>query len=901
MTEAGGRNVTDRGNGGGRTAPRRADGPPRSRPRADGRRVLHLVGNSHIDPVWLWQWPEGLQEVRATFRSALDRMNEYPEFIFTCDSAAYYQWVEEIDPEMFEEIRARVAEGRWELVGGWWIEPDCNLPSGESFVRQALISQRYFQEKFGQIATVGYNVDPFGHNGMLPQILRRSGMDAYVFMRPGPHEYRLPWPVFWWESPDGSRVLTFRLPHEYCAPREDLGYHLDKSIAQLPDEWTEMMAFYGVGNHGGGPTRENLESIRRLDASGAMPALRHSTPRRFFDSLRDSGQSFPVVREDLQHHAVGCYSAHSGIKRWNRRAENALASAEAWSAVATIAAGQAYPRSELERAWKQVLFNQFHDTLGGTAIEPAYRDARDQLGEAASIAARAQNTAIQSLSRRIHLPTDPSTVPIVVFNPHAWPVHETVELEYGGLKPTDGLRDDQGNPVAFQVVQSYATVSAWRSRIAFEADLPPLGYRTYRMTAASPSPAGPALRAENDLLENDHVRLELDPTTGRVRRLVLREDGRDVADLAEGDRPRAVVIEDTSDTWGHRKLAYRDEVGEFEAVSVSLVEAGPVRAIVRVESRWGDSTLVEDFVLAAGSAGIDVRVVLDWRERSRLLKLRYATRLAEPAATFEIPYGAIERPANGDEEPGQRWIDVSGRLPADGAADARAGGLRAEDDAADHVAGGGAAGAREFGLALLNDAKYGFDIHDGELGLTAVRSPIYAHHEPTIPRPGVRYQHQDLGQQRFSLRLVPHRGAWSDAGLTRRAAELNLRPAVLIESFHDGPLPLAGSYVSVSPEHLVLGAVKLAEDGDDLLVRVVETAGRAAAARVELPQWARTIEFQIEPFQIRTFRVPRDPSGDAIEVDLLERPLEPARTGTPRKERAPHSAPVGGRAGDAGA
>ena len=169
--------------------------PGSDRPR---ERVLHLIGNSHIDPVWLWQWPEGYQEVRATFRSALDRMTEYPEFIFTCDSAAYYEWVEEIDPEMFAEIKARVDEGRWELVGGWWVEPDCNLPGGESFVRHALIGQRYFESRFGKMATVGYNVDPFGHHAMLPQILAKSGMDSYVFMRPGPHE----------NAPSGTDLLV---------------------------------------------------------------------------------------------------------------------------------------------------------------------------------------------------------------------------------------------------------------------------------------------------------------------------------------------------------------------------------------------------------------------------------------------------------------------------------------------------------------------------------------------------------------------------------------------------------------------------------------------------------------------------------------------------------------------
>ena len=808
-------------------------------------RILHLIGNSHIDPVWLWQWPEGYQEVRATFRSALDRMTEYPEFIFTCDSAAYYEWVEEIDPEMFAEIKARVDEGRWELVGGWWVEPDCNLPSGESFVRHALIGQRYFESRFGKMATVGYNVDPFGHHAMLPQILAKSGMHSYVFMRPGPHEKRLPAPIFWWESPDGSRVLTFRLPHEYCAPREDLGYHLDKSIAQLPDRWTEMMAFYGVGNHGGGPTRENLDSIRRLDGVGAMPRLRHSTPARFFESILASGAELPVVSEDLQHHAVGCYTAHSGIKRWNRRAENTLAPAEAWSTVAERVAALPYPAAELTRAWKQVLFNQFHDTLGGTAIEPAYDDARDQLGEATAIAARAQNLAVQSLSRLVNLPAEPGTFPILVFNPHAWPLRTVVELEFGGLKPTDGLVDETGTPVAFQPTQSYATVSAWRSRMAVAVDLPPLGYRTYRVVPDTPRLSASTVRATDTLLENELVRLELDPASGRIVSLVMRENGEDAADLADVGRPRAVVVDDTSDTWGHRQLAFRDEIGAFEVSAVTLVERGPVRAILRVESRYGESELVEDFVVSAASPTIEIRVILDWREPAKLLKLRFRTQLRDTVAAYEIPYGVVDRPPNGEEEPGQRWVDASGELD----------------------------GSERFGLSVLNDAKYGFDVIDGDVGVTAVRSPIYAHHEPATPRTDTRYAYQDQGIQRFTLGLLPHRGGWADAGATREALVINQRPIVLLESFHDGPLPQTGSFVAIEPEAVVAGAIKLAEDGDDLVVRAVETAGRAAPARIVLPAWDREVTFDIAPFEIRTFRIPRDPSQPVAETDLLERSL----------------------------
>ncbi|MCL5270827.1 MAG: alpha-mannosidase, partial [bacterium] len=252
--------------------------------------AVHLIGNAHLDPVWLWRWTEGCQEARATFRSALDRMNEFPDFIFTCAQAALYQWIEEIDPAMFEEIRARVREGRWVIAGGWWMQPDCNIPGGESFARQALYSQRYFQSRFGARARVGYNVDSFGHNLMLPQLLTKAGMDAYVMMRPGPGENdTIPRGAFWWESPDGSRVLTFRI---YQGP----GFAaygnfgpLDEKIKAhagiLTDAQPLTMAFYGVGNHGGGPTIENIHEIHRLQAAGEGPQLLFSSPNAFFDAL----------------------------------------------------------------------------------------------------------------------------------------------------------------------------------------------------------------------------------------------------------------------------------------------------------------------------------------------------------------------------------------------------------------------------------------------------------------------------------------------------------------------------------------------------------------------------------------------------------------------------------------
>ncbi len=805
------------------------------------RKLLHMVGNAHIDPVWLWQWQEGYQEVRATFRAALDRMEEYPDFVFTSNSVVFFEWVEESDPDLFEEIRARIAEGRWQAIGGWWIEPDCNIPSGESLVRQALYGQRYLRERFGITATTGANIDSFGHNASIPQLLRGSGMDSYVFLRPGPHELTLPGPVFWWESPDGSRVCAYRIPHEYSGPRDDLADHVGQALAQLPADRAEGMVFYGVGNHGGGPTRENLDSIARLNEDGALPALELSSPRRFFDGVVGGDGSIPVHAGELQHHGVGCYTSHSGIKRWNRRAEGLLGRAEKWCAVAERLGAQPYPLAELTEAWKLLLLNQFHDTLAGTSIEPAYEDARDQIGHASSVAALAFNRAIQSIARRIDIPPEGEEVRhVAVFNPHAWRLRTDVELELTSLSG-DGARliDDEGAPVPAQTTRSHTTMSSARGRLVFPADLPPLGYRVYRIASGG---AGEGLDATDSTLENEHLTLELDRSTGRIAKLLVKATGVDLA--APGSR-HAVVVRDRSDTWGHGVRAYDDELDELVCGSVRLLENGPVRAVLRVESRYGSSTLREDYVLGADARHVEVRVALDWHEQLKLLKLRYPTSVDAAAATYEIPYGHLERATGGDEEPGQSWVDVSG------------------------------AGR---GLAVVNDAKHGYDVRGGDIGITVVRSPVWAWHDPRELEQEGDFEYMDQGRQRFRVCLLPHAGDWREAGVVRLAAELSQPPFALLESQHRGDLPQRESYASDGGRAVVLSVVKAAEDGEGaLVVRAYESWGRPARAKLGLPLAGRTLEADFGAYELKTFVVPADPAAPVVETDLLERPAGPSR------------------------
>jgi alpha-mannosidase len=796
-------------------------------------RTIHMIGNAHIDPVWLWQWPEGYQEVRATLQSAVDRMDEYPDFVFTCDSSLFFAWVEESDPELFAKLKERAADGRLQVIGGWWIEPDCNIPSGESLVRQALYGQRYLREKLGITATTGANLDSFGHTAQIPQILRKSGVDSYVFLRPGPKENdELPAPLFWWQSPDGSKVLAYRIPHEYCAPKDDIGTHVETAIATLPEEMEEGAVFYGVGNHGGGPTKANLDQIATLQRNGGA-RLELSSLRRFFDAT--AGDEHPTWADELQYHSPGCYTTHSGIKRWNRRAENLLQRAEKWSAIADHLEVQHYPLAELTEAWKLLLFNQFHDTLAGTSIEPAYEDARDQIGHASSIASNTFNAAVQSIARSIAIEQEEEMRPVVVFNPHPWTLRADAEVEYTWLREEGAhVVDDHGEQVPMQMTRPLTTMSSSRGRLAFPVEVPPLGYRTYRVRKGAI--AGAPLAATDTRLENAHVLLELDPATGRVATLTHKESGATVADPGA---KHAVVIDDRSDTWGHNVVAYDREAGEFEVESVRLLEAGPVRAMLRVESRYGNSTLREDYVLGADAKHVDGRVALDWHEQLKLLKLRYPTGIDAARATYETPYGHIERRASGREEPGQAWVDVSD-------------------------------GAR--GLAVINDAKYGYDVKGGSIGISAVRSPVWAWHDPRELEADGDFEYMDQGRQSFVVRLIPHAGDWREAHVVRSAAELNQPPFALIETFHDGPLPQAASYAADGDGDVVLTVLKGGEDGG-YVVRAFESAGRAA--RATLTVFGRQIEASFGASEIKTF-VLRD--GRVTEADLLE--LEPRFSGS---------------------
>lgn len=814
--------------------------------RAGATRELFMVGNAHLDPVWLWRWTEGYQEARATLTSAVELIAEYPDYVFTLDQVVLLEWIEESDPLLFERVAKCIHDGRLEVVGGWWVEPDCNLPNGEAFARQGLISQRYLADHFGVTATVGCNVDPFGHNVMLPQILRQQGMDSYCFLRPGPHESTLPGTAFWWESPDGSRVLAYRIPHEYCGPSGDIGYHVEKSVNQISPELGDAMVFYGVGNHGGGPTRQNLRSIDHLNDRGQFGRLTPSTPARYFEHVRASGAQLPTWRGDLQMHSPGCYSANSRIKALNRRSEQTLLAAERLAAVAAHAVGTDYPGAELTRAWKQLLFNQFHDILPGSAIEAAFADAVEQHGEILSIAGRVLNRSMQTIAREIDVPFEEESQPVLVFNPHPFPLNTVVEIETVTRGRDFHVVTADGAVVASQPIQPAATLDVWsqertRRRLAFEVALPPLGHQLYRLRDGARPWAAGRLLATDTMLANDLVELRLDPTTGWLASLTDLRTGVDL--LAGVHAPHTVVSPDTSDTWGHRVQTYVADGEPFRPTAIRLVEGGPLRATIEVESRLGRSVLIERFTLTAGDPGVRVQVTLDWHERLRLLKLRVPTALTDPVVTYEVPFGHLVRPTDSIERPGQSWVDLSGTV------------------------GGAAAG-----LAVITDTKYAYDATGADLGITAARSPVYAWHDPKDLDPDATYSYQDQGVQRFSYLLLPHAGDWHAADVPRRAAQLLMAPLVMFEHAHAGRLPARAAQLESPDPRIHITAVKAGEDDrDELVIRAVETAGRAGPGTIGVPLLGREITVEFGRYEIRTVVVPSDGSAYRL-TNLLEYP-----------------------------
>lgn len=761
---------------------------------------VYMIGNAHLDPVWLWRWQDGFSEILATYRSALDRLYEFPETKFTSACAVYYQWIEKIDPAMFAEIQEMVKAGRWEITGGWFLQPDCNIPDGESFMRHALISQRYFKEKFGITAKTGYNVDSFGHNAGLPKILKASGMENYVFMRPSMAEQGRDESLFLWGSDDGSQVCAFRIPIRYNLNAKSL-HQLEEIIDKANTENQDLMAFYGVGNHGGGPTIRMLDSFNKMNRE----ELKYSTVGTYFDKVRSA--DLPVITGELQHHARGCYTAETSVKKANRKCEQNLLAAERFCTMAKELVGAKYPAKKLNKAWKNLLFAQFHDIMGGCCVKSAYADTGYLLGETMSITEQEINAALQSIVWHIDTlqgETLPSYkydlhdkgqwaiwehevlgTPVVVFNPHPWSVSQCVQVYAYASKMTDA----DGNEIPFQLVRGeHIDGEGDKYNTAFIAQVPAMGYAVYRLFTEKESREvfNPELTATETSLENSMLYLELDPVTGDICKLYDKAAGKHLIDKA----CKAILLDETAcDTWAHDKMYLGQEVGSFKATKFEVTEQGPVRASIRVTSVYGESSMQRTYTLTADSDQVKVHAKVDFHEKHRTLKFTFP--LTEENVTAKVPFGTITRRGYTGEEPCGSWF-ASGSL------------------------------------CVANDCKYGYDTKDGQMRLSVLRSAIYADH---FAKRDEFCEYMEQGIHEFDYSLFPHR---NNSTSERRAAELNFGLRRVLGSFHKGPLPEKMGCIESDNENIIISAVKQSEDGTGNILRMYEINGEESAVSIRL-------------------------------------------------------------------
>lgn len=812
---------------------------------------LYFMGNAHIDPVWMWRWQEGAAEVKATLRSALDRMKEYPEYIFVCSASQIFEWIEEYDPKMFEEIKERIKEGRFVIVGGWYIQPDCNLPSGESFARHGLYGQRYFKEKFGVTARTGYNVDSFGHNANIPQLLKKAGMDYYVAFRPGTHEKDLPSHVFRWRSPDGSEVLFGRLLRVYNSSMDRLGNN-EKFDEQLQimndaagDDYEAAIFPYGVGNHGGGPTKQNLEIIQESVTRRPEYEHIHSNTHDFFEELEQHKDKLHIVTDDLQHHAPGCYSAVSSIKTQVRRAEWDMFAAENYSYMANRLLGKAMPTTkDFSDAWKNILFAHFHDSMGGCSARAVYDDEDIFLKQSRGMAQKTINAALQTLSWNIDTSDESKGVPLVLFNPHSFPIRTVIHVG----KRMDAIYDEDGKLIPVQQVLS--PVSRCR-RIpydtAFIAEIPAMGYKTYFYRgevqksfsvyhAAAPTEIPDYesdIKVEDLTMENEYLKVSFNYRNGTIASIYDKKREKELL-RAPGALP-VVIDEYGYDTWAHAKNFWDNEIAQFSDASFVVLEKGPVRAKIKVVSKYNGSTLTQWFTLSSGSKALEVTGRIDWHEKHKMLKLRFPTIYNEaPKAFYEIPYGSFERPADGEEEPGQGWIAVK---------------------------------EGNEGIALLNDNKYSFSIKGGDLNLSVVRSPYYIDHGRGDQN-DTESEYTDQGEHDFKYTILPFEGeGWS--AVTKEARLLNMPPFLLPENNHKGTLPLTLTGMTVSADNVIIGAWKQSEDGKGMILRAYETDGKETPVTIDGPMLPVPLNTTFKPFSIQTYYL-ENGTSEWKEVMLTE-------------------------------
>lgn len=812
--------------------------------------LVCCIGHTHIDVAWLWSLAVTRDKTVRSFSTVLELMRRYPEYKFMSSQAQLYDFVKKDAPEIFEQIKERIAEGRWEVNGGMWVEADCNLASGESLVRQFVYGKRFFREEFNKDNDILWLPDVFGYSAALPQIMQGCGIPYFMTTKISWNETnKLPYDTFQWEGIDGSRVLTHFIPtRDYNSPArfgsEHTGHFTSYNgfinPSQVKGGWQryqqkhlngQVLNCFGYGDGGGGPTADMLEQQRRL-ATGlpGVPRTTMSFATDFFKNLdktvRDNKYLPTWVGELYLEYHRGTYTSMARNKKFNRKGEFAILGSELYATLDSVLLGNAYPTAELDAQWEVVLRNQFHDILPGSSIREVYEDSKAEyeglfhaLGELTS---RSQGHLIDAI--------DAPENSLVVFNPNGFDLNDTVCFTAPAQMSAPCVYDGE-TALPCQILAD--------GRVQFYAcNVPAKGYKTFTLRdKAADAQNGMTVSAQ--AMENDFFRIKLNEKgqfvsifDKRAEREVLPEGGRANVLMSYEDKPH------NWDAWDVNNY-YVEKSWEIDDVqSITVENCGAVSASLRISRRYLDSKIDQIVTIYRDVPRIDIRNEIDWKEKHIFVKALFPVDVHTNEATFDIQYGNVTRSTHYNtswdaarfEVCHHKWLDVS---------------------------------ENGYGVSFLNDCKYGCSVHEGVVGLSMLKSALY-------PNPTA-----DKEFHEFTYSIVPHSGDWRDAGTVQAAYSLNNPLSAVVKTSTAGSLPNACSFVRSNDENAIIEVVKQANDGDGIILRVYECYNRRTNASLTfarpvesvcecdmlensgeaLAANGETVSFTLRPYEIKTLRV----------------------------------------------
>lgn len=782
-----------------------------------------LTGHSHIDVAWLWRIQESIRKSARTFSNVTTLMDEYPEMTFGQSEAVLYQMMKDHYPEIFEKIKEKVKNGQWDICGNVWVEADTNIASGEALIRQVLYGTEFFKKEFGKVSKTYWLPDCFGFTWALPQIIKGCGMTNFITSKLSYNDTtKFPYSMFMWEGNNGDKVYAHLMRPAYnCHFRVDELMTFDEECNNK-SELNTAMGMYGYGDGGGGPTRNMLERGRRLQNFPGLPKAEIGHVDDFFETLVEHEDELPVWNGELvyENHR-GTFTSQAFVKKNNRRGEYLFTRDEMLSVFAEKHLGKAYPKEELEKGWRILMTNQFHDILPGSSIHEVFEDARRDYAIMNEIGNNIKDDVFKTINAAVSVQANT----ITVWNMAACESYEPVEVE--------GVPEGMYVCAADGLSLPCAYIDG---KFVFMPDvLEPLSCKVFYLKEGE-TPFAP-VEAEASFLENAILRVELDEN-GTITSIYDKINERETLD-GRGNILTVSLDKCIHETAWNLELNYQKRMWELtEAESIEVIESNAVRGVIRIKRRFNKSLITQDIILTQNGESVIFDTTVDWHESDKVLKAGFDVAVKDTDATYDIAHGAAKRPTHWNtlfdltryEVAAHKWADLS--------------------------EGG-------YGCSIINDCKYGYDIHGSHMRITLMRAP-------TCPdRTG------DHGINTFRYAFYPHENDWRNETV-QKALAFNILPVAFYnKDAVEGSIDAGFSIARTSKKNVIIDAIKKAQDGNGCIIRVVEEEQNRGKCRLDLGfGFSKVIEcnmieedkaeiecdengfeFNIKPFEVKTFRV----------------------------------------------